>query len=50
MEELAEELGLKGDEFDVWRHEFANVLKFSNTSLPTLVCRVKAALHGPHFF
>ena len=30
-------------EFDVWRHEFANFLKFANTSLQTLVCRVKAA-------
>ena len=30
-------------EFDVWRKEFVNFLKFSNTSLPTKVCRVKAA-------
>ena len=30
-------------EFDVWAHEFANFLKFANTSLPTLVSRMKAA-------
>ena len=31
-------------EFDVWRTEFVNFLKFSSTSLPIKVCRVKAAL------
>ena len=30
-------------EIDAWRHELANLLKFVNTSLPTYVCRVKAA-------
>ena len=36
-------------EFKVRKYEFANFLKFSNTSLPTKICRVKAALRfKPH--
>ena len=27
-------------DFDVWRYEFANFLKFANTSLPTYLCCV----------